>query len=255
MWVAFAFAAALVVTFLTRVRRALDVLERRAEESAKFAALGTLAAGAAHELATPLGTISILAAELATEGRHGDLREAATAIGAQVERCRAVLRRMHPGAEKPGRTGDAILGASVTTAVDSWRAAHPSASVIVECSDDVVVPLSPNDLEAALSVLLDNALFAIEKSGGDSPIVVTAQREADGARMTVTDCGAGVPAELSNRIGEPFLTTKEPGEGMGLGLYLLRTLLEEVGGRLEIEENVPHGTRVSLHLRAMTSNP
>jgi two-component system sensor histidine kinase RegB len=64
--------------------------------------------------------------------------------------------------------------------------------------------------------------------------------------VRVDDEGSGVAPELSGRLGEPFLTTKEPGQGMGLGLYLVRKLLADVGGVLEVVAREPAGTSVRL---------
>lgn len=255
MWVSYALGATLVVWFLTRVRaalegqaRRLEALQKRADDSAKFAAVGTLAAGAAHELGTPLGTIAVLAGELSQDRDASPAaHEAAFAIAAQVERCREVLRRMHPGAFREG-AGDAVLGETVVRAVETWRAAHPNVSVVVGRAEDLVVPLSGPDLEAALTVLLDNALYATNKAESAAPIVVEAGSSPSGPCMTVIDGGIGVPRDVAARMGQPFLTTKEPGEGMGLGLYIVRSLLEHVGGRLEVSDNAPVGTRVALFL-------
>jgi two-component system sensor histidine kinase RegB len=252
MWVAFALSAALVVFFLARVRQALEerdraiaAFERRGEEAAAFAALGTLAAGAAHELATPLGTIAVLADEIASGGPL-DAGSSARAISAQVERCRDVLRRLKPGAERDGARGGAPLASTVVAAVEAWRAAHPDARVLVHAEGEEALPVSASDVEAALGVLLDNALEASGASGAAAPIVVDAGSREGFAWMSVTDAGEGVDPAIAGRLGEPFLTTREPGEGMGLGLYVVRTLVESAGGRLEIAPNAPAGTRVSL---------
>ncbi|HVY47608.1 MAG TPA: ATP-binding protein, partial [Minicystis sp.] len=71
-----------------------------------------------------------------------------------------------------------------------------------------------------------------------------------GASVSVEDAGEGVPSHIASRLGEPFLTTKEPGEGMGLGLFLVRAMVEQVGGRPEVAPRAPRGTRVTLHLAA-----
>jgi two-component system sensor histidine kinase RegB len=65
--------------------------------------------------------------------------------------------------------------------------------------------------------------------------------------------GTGIAPHLAHRPGDPFLTTKEPGEGMGMGLYLVRTLLAHVGGGLEVAPASPQGTRVTLRFAADTA--
>ncbi len=259
MWVAFALGALLIVFFLTRVRHAIEArdqeltrLRRAADDAEKFASLGTLAAGAAHELATPLGTIAILSREL-ERADSVDPVHAGASISAQVDRCRDVLRRMQPGARKASEMGAAVLGRSVEQTVRNWKAAHPEGNIVCGDLADARVALSEKDLEAALSVLLDNALFSTQRAGADAPIRVSATVSSEGARIDVRDEGLGIPASVSDRIGEPFLTTKEPGEGMGLGLYLVRTLLAEVGGRLEVAANTPRGARVSILVGASSA--
>ena len=101
---------------------------------------------------------------------------------------------------------------------------------------------------AAVCALLDNALHASAAAGTNEPIEVAVERDGKGLLVCVEDAGAGVAPHLQGRLGEPFLTTKQPGEGMGLGLYLVRTLLEQAGGRLEVSAREPRGTRVTLRL-------
>ncbi len=252
MWAAFVVASGLVAHFLTRVRRALDErgreiarLRRQADEGARFAGLGTLAAGTAHELATPLGTIAVLAGEI--DGAPAE--QAAVhgrAIGEQVARCRDILARMQARVAEPRAPASTAVGRAVEAAVETWRGAHPSATVAlsVHVPEGATVPLGADEIEAALGALLDNALHAT--GGGAAPIGVVVAEEQGAVVVRVEDAGAGVAPHLAKRLGEPFLTTKEPGEGMGLGLYLVRTLLSHVGGGLEVAPAEPRGTRVTL---------
>jgi two-component system sensor histidine kinase RegB len=254
MWAAFVIASGLVAYFLTRVRRALDDrgqeiarLRRHAEEVDRFAALGTLAGGTAHELATPLSTIAVLAGEI--EGAP----ETSTAIAAQVARCRDILTRMQAGAASPRPAARSAASAAVEAAVETWRRAHPGVTVTVstDLAPGATVPLSPGEIEAALGALLDNALHASPRPpAAPAPISVSAAVDGGAIVVRVDDLGTGVAPHLASRLGEPFLTTKDPGEGMGLGLYLVRTLLTNVGGGLEVTPSAPRGTRVTLRFGA-----
>jgi len=258
MWLAFVIAAALVAYFLTRVRGALDErereiarLRRHAEENARFAALGTLAAGTAHELATPLSTIAVLAGELAQGPRSADTAAQSAAITAQVGRCRDILTRMQArGAGARGDDGRAKVVSSVKRGIEAWKRAHPEASVRLQAGSvqDRAVALSESDVEATICALLDNALHATRKAGSREMITVAIAAEDGAITIVVEDSGAGVAPELLGRLGEPFLTTKEPGYGMGLGLYLIRTLLSRAGGELEVSARDPTGTRITLRI-------
>jgi two-component system sensor histidine kinase RegB len=106
--------------------------------------------------------------------------------------------------------------------------------------------MTKSDVEAAVCVLLDNALAATEAAAAAGPIVVRSGSERGSVFLTVEDEGVGVDPANVGRIGEPFFTTKETGQGMGLGLFVVRNLLEQLGGRLEVERRSPRGTSVRL---------
>ena len=74
-------------------------------------------------------------------------------------------------------------------------------------------------------------------------------READDVVVRVRDAGVGFQDDAPRRLGEPFYTTKPPGEGMGLGLFLIRTLIQDAGGQLEASRAEPHGAEVALRLK------
>lgn len=257
MWVAFALGASLVAFSLVRVRRAMEAAARelaelrvRAEQAEKFAAVATLAAGTAHELGTPLATIRVLARELKDGGTEEQLRVRADRIATQVERCVSVLDRMRPGGAQSS-AGATDLRDSVTKAVDAWQAAHPEARVEIAETAPAHVPLGGSEVEAAIIVLLDNALAADDARtavarGELRNIRVRSGSVGDEPFVAVDDEGPGMTPEVIRRAGEPFFTTKAPGAGMGLGLFVVRSLLHRIGGRLEIERRDPRGTTVRL---------
>jgi two-component system sensor histidine kinase RegB len=259
MLVAFAIAAFFIVLIVQRVIRALDRRDEElararglAERRQKLASLATLAAGAAHELATPLATIAIAATELdrelarceAVPGARADL----DLIRGQVARCKDILQQM------AARAGENAGEALVPVRVADWAARAldglPGAErVVLDVSgaSDGLVRGPPRGLERALRVLLQNALQA---SGEGSPVALRASARASTVVVEVADRGSGMAPEVLARAGEPFFTTKEPGRGSGLGLFLARALLEQLGGELELESAPGRGTRARIVLPA-----
>jgi two-component system sensor histidine kinase RegB len=257
MWFAFALSAAIIAMFVTRVKSALEArgreisrLRREAENNARFRALATLAAGTAHELNTPLGTIAVLAYELADQPDIRSVKKNADAIGTQVERCRDVITKLQAGAVKQAPIEPAEVEITVRTAVAAWRAAHPDAFVDTNAINmkNVRVALGAAEVEAAVGALLDNAWFASRAAEAKEPLTVQIDQDEKGPFFAVEDAGVGIPNDLRHRLGEPFVTTKEPGEGMGLGLWLVRRMVEDAGGKLEIAPGANQGTRVVVRL-------
>ena len=256
MWVAFAVAAAFIVYFLHRVTRALANREselRRAQavaaRSERLAAMATLAAGAAHELATPLSTIAVIAKELERSAAPIDesLLADAKLIREQVNRCRDILGQMAGGAGQPlgevaeTSSAEAVVRAAVTGLQRPDR-------VRIDWEGDartreLVVPVRAT--AQALRNVLKNGLDA---SGEHQDVLLSVSYASDVLRMDVQDAGSGMTPEVLARVSEPFFTTKEPGSGMGLGLFLTRSVIELLGGSVDIESQVGKGTRVRVTL-------
>jgi two-component system, sensor histidine kinase RegB len=266
VWVALGVASAFVVHFLLRITASLaereaELTEARglAARQERLASLTTMAAGAAHELSTPLGTVALAAKELERalakidDPRIPDLAADARLIREQVGRCRGILDQIQQGA---GTVGENVEPCAVSELLDETMVGiRPTPTVhrdVPAGVGEARLRLPPRAVSQALRSLVTNAQDA---SPANSTVVVSARNQDGTLSITIRDRGVGIPAEVLARIGEPFYTTKAPGRGMGLGLFLARAVIEGVGGTLEISSAAGQGTEVSVRLPMDVSPP
>ena len=255
-WIAFVVAAAFISTFSLRMseslRRRGEELDRArsdAEAAERLAALGTLAAGTAHELNTPLGTIQILAGELAAQ-LEGDRHSEAEEVRRQVKRCKEIISNMLAprGGVDLEEPKEFEVAPVLQAAVRRWQEGRPGPRPELSVDPAAVrarARLPVRAFEQAIANLLDNAAEATEGRAARE-VRVSLQRVREELQLTVVDNGVGVPEPLLRRIGEPFFTTKEPGRGTGLGLYLARHVVERQGGEMRVDSAEGRGTSVTL---------
>ncbi|MBL0277844.1 MAG: HAMP domain-containing histidine kinase [Anaeromyxobacter sp.] len=259
MWMAFGLAALFIVYFVRRVAAALAERERELGEARalvqrreKLASLATLAAGAAHELSTPLSTIAVVAKELQralADDTSPEVRADLQLVRDQVGRCREILDRMSANAgEAAGEPMAAVaLPAWVSGALDGFPARERIKVEYQDGAEGAAIVGPPRALADTLRGLLKNA---VQASGPGLPVTLRLALAGGLATVTVVDHGRGMPAEVLARAGEPFFTTKVPGEGMGLGLFLTRTLAEQLGGEFHIASRPGIGTEARIELPA-----
>lgn len=225
---AFDIAAVAVTAFVGRLSSALRASEADRAQKEKLAALGTLAAGTAHALATPMGAIELLAEEVAVDfPPDAPAQFALRTLRGELRRCRSILDRMLAGEE--GAEGDtARVLIQVNEWVEEWRAAQDEAvdlMVHVEAEDGTARGGADGWRDAVWTVL-DNARTAGE------PIEVRVVSDPQRWLLTVDDAGAPVPAEHLSRAGQPFFTAWTRRKGTGLGLYVARNYARAAGGDL-----------------------
>jgi two-component system sensor histidine kinase RegB len=233
-----------------REREVLELQEQVAKHE-RLASLVTLAAGAAHELGTPLSTIAVVAKELeryaSDPSASNDVREDTKLIRSEVERCRLILERMSvQGGEPMGETARTVQVRDLFTQVLAQFPELQRTLVKVELPDEALAAVLPRQATAqSLAALIQNALDA---NLDQRPIVITAIATDEGLRISIRDQGHGMPDNVLRRIAEPFFTTKEPGKGMGLGTFLVRSFAEKLGGRVMFDSVFGQGTTVTLEL-------
>ena len=258
MWLGFGIAALLVAMFSGRIssllrqhERSLLLMQDELARKDRLASLVTLAAGAAHELSTPLATIAVVANDLERYATRtlgdGALAEDSRLIRTEVERCRAILQRLSVEGAEPA--GEAIENVRAGILIGAAQSAFASASVLkVEASQEdlnSVLKVPRHAVQQALVALVKNA---VEASPAGSPVSLATSRSPESIRFEVKDSGSGMSQEILRHAGEPFFTTKEPGRGMGLGIFLVRTLADRLGGRLTFDSEPAKGTRAVLEL-------
>ena len=224
------FIAGLAETRRRREDQLLDARERTARID-RLRSVGTMAAGAAHELNTPLGTISLRLRRVAR--RHDDeaTQKDLTAVQSQLDRCSRVVDQLLVGAGDPSaaQMEPCRLAEVVEEGVALWSYGS-GIDVELECEDpDAIVEVPRIAFTQALINLLENAREAQHVVAEQSPIEVRVSRQGAQGLVRVRDHGCGLPDE-TDKVGEPFFTTKET--GTGLGVFVAQQVAEGSGGGL-----------------------
>jgi two-component system sensor histidine kinase RegB len=250
---AVALCAGVAIYFITRVTRELQGRERelrlaelQTARSERLEALATLAAGAGHELASPLSTIAVIAKDLSRHLEGMDVPETVIEdvglIRSELDHCRKILDGMASSAGQAlGEEMLPVTSHELLSETLEGLSRRDRVTLDLDASSSglsLVVPLT--GMANALRGIIRNSLDA---SSPDAEVLVSTQIGKDSLQITISDTGCGMSPEVLARAGEPFFTTKEPGQGMGLGLFLTRNLLQRLGGNLTLDSSPNVGTK------------
>lgn len=199
--------------------------------------VGTLAAGAAHELNTPLFTMGLRLRRI--RRRYADVEDTQRDVGAiqaQLDRCKEIVEQLLVGAGDPSASGleQRALAELVGQGTQMWSKGSSVDVVIEDLSDGLRVEVPPVPFRQALINLLQNAREAQDEVNVHQPIEVRVLREGDNGVVRVRDHGCGLPDDVQDSVGDPFFTTKPT--GTGLGVYVARAVADGAGGGLRYTE-------------------
>jgi signal transduction histidine kinase len=233
-------------------------VEKQMMATERLAALGTLAAGVAHEINNPLAIINESAgwirlllqkSEPGNFPYQNDIEHALKKIEKSIDRAKHVTHQMLGLVKNHDLDFIPVKPAElVREAVQLISRLAKKKGVFVRFGDsaeDLEIPTDPYQLRQLLINLLSNAVQA-EHSGGT--VTVALRREPQSVLLSVQDTGAGIPKENRGKIFDPFFTTKKPGEGTGLGLFVSRRIAERIRGEIDFESHVGRGTTFFVRL-------
>jgi C4-dicarboxylate-specific signal transduction histidine kinase len=233
------------------INRQLDDLRRAQVEvvrAERLSAVNGLAAGVAHEINNPLTIIMAQLHLLAQNELSAQLEEALEVIDAAVKRAASIVRDLILFAEhRPPRRMRCQVAALVQEVAAFEEARLEADGITVRLHLEPVPDIwaDHNHLQEVLLHLLQNAQHALRETTSSGVLSISVKPTAAGVRIEVADDGPGVPPEHLPRIFNPFFTTKQPGDGRGLGLSVAHSIIAEHGGRIWVE-NRPAGGAVFM---------
>ena len=251
MWCNFAVSAGLITYFVTRMANTLrqqeEQLALQREDQLRdeqVLAIGSLAAGTAHELGTPLNTMKILVDEMLEE--PSSHREDLVILQQQLAQCRSTLKELVATAEGSGETQPAVsLRTYLDKLFERWQVMRPRVQAHIRYADDLLEQTAQfhPTIAQSLTSLLNNAADVSPER-----VEVEVGWDQRTLELCIRDFGAGVEPSLEEKLGKPFSSSKP--DGMGLGLFLTRATLDRYGGNVSINADNGGGTvtRVILPL-------
>ena len=253
MWVIFSVSAVLISFFLTRLSSAIREREIMLSEvrenelrNEQLVEIGMLAAGTAHAIGTPLSTMSVLLAEidLSLQQRINaeSLKEDILTLRQQLSRCKSSLNELvhYYHKDNPKEKGNWLLSDFVSEIKDYVTNIHPGSQVefVLETQDDPYLTAELSLRHAVINIIENGIKAAAQKVE-----VRISSPEGSRLEILVTDDGPGMPTEVMEKMGEPFISTRK--DSMGLGIFLANAAVQRLGGEIEMY-NLQQGGATTL---------
>lgn len=244
MWANFVISAVIITYVISRMAQTLRLQQQRIAEQREhqlrdeqLLAIGTLAAGTAHELGTPLNTMKIISDELVASQSQPNAE--LSLLQSQIELCKTTLRRLLTTAEQSqsSQLQPQLLTHYFSSLIERWQLMRPSLKASIQMAEHYQSASFHPTIEQSILNLLNNAADV-------SPEKVEVDIDWDDkqAQISIRDYGAGLQAEDIDHLGQAFVTNKR--DGLGLGLFLSQATLTRFGGKVSLQ-NAPSGGTVT----------
>lgn len=254
IWISLCFTLVFLAVYMARVGResrmrakALVATQLALEQEQKLAALGALAAAAAHELGTPMGTIMLAAKDLLTTWKgDADTRTDLELILSEITRCRGILSELRE--HKKAGLDEHFTMMPVAAILREAAAPHEQRGIALKftvgTNANFEIARTPEIIHSVRSIVENAVGFARNQ------VVVSADMSDDMLMITIDDDGPGFDPQIVRNLGEPYVTTRRPRPGkdggLGLGLFIAKSLLERMGASLSFGEAPSGGARTSI---------
>lgn len=245
---------------MMRADKEKEELNQQMIETSKLASVGELAAGIAHEINNPVAIMveeagwieDLLEEEEFAESENlAEFHRALKQISAQGLKCKEITHKLLSFARKTDTTlKDVQINELIKEIVElsAQMARHNKVTITTDLQSNLpYVTLSPSEMQQVMLNLINNAIDAMEKTGGTVHIGTKISKlEKDHIVITVEDNGPGIPGANLNRIFDPFFTTKPVGKGTGLGLSICYGIVQKMGGKIDVSSTTGKGTRFRI---------
>jgi two-component system, NtrC family, sensor kinase len=253
------FLSSITVNRIAKADREKEMMNQQVIETGKLASIGELAAGIAHEINNPVaimveeaGWIQDLLEEEEFQKSENlvEFSRALTQINSQGRRCKEITHKLLSFARKTDSTLKELQINELIEEVinlSTQRAKYSNVSVNTVLDQSLpLIPISSTEFQQVLLNLINNAMDAMEKTGGK--LDIGTRRQNDDIIITLADTGPGIPEVNLSRIFDPFFTTKPVGKGTGLGLSICYGIVKKMGGHIDVDSVINKGTTFTLRI-------
>lgn len=255
MWFTFVLSTILIAWFIVRMSHSIRQRDKQLAEARELAlcneqiiALGTLAAGAAHELGTPLSTMAVIAGELQQElTENNEYQKNIDVLRDQITHCKRILTQLlaNAGQARAENANGQPIDLFLNQVLDKWKLVRPAVKFQYHCNGSQPAPYIINTqlLSQSILNLLNNAADA-----SVNEVKIRSQWDQNSLDLEIHDDGEGLTQEVMQHAGEAFFTSKAPGQGFGIGLFLANANIERFGGTVRLFNHPDGGACIHLTL-------